>query len=77
MTPDLQTLWVSTWHEKGALHAEKLVDYLRDVNHAWVEGRTPEKFITGVFQSLELSLEKNRQLKRTFKRTYVNSGPES
>lgn len=76
MTLDLSSLWVSTWHELGALHAEKLSDYLREVNAAWAEpfdsaqgrGRKPEKWITGVFTSLELALEKNRQLKRTFNR---------
>lgn len=62
----LQTLWVSTWHELGALHAEKLSDYLRDVNRAWLEGRSPSKWATGVFETLEQALQKNRELKRSF-----------
>lgn len=66
MNTELSTLWVSTWHEKGALHAEKLSDYLREVNRAWLEGRSPSKWATGVFETLEQALQKNRELKRSF-----------
>lgn len=67
MNVDVSKLWVSTWHAKGALHAQPMTDYIRDVNRAWTEGKTPEKWIIGVFQSLESALEKNRELKRTFR----------
>ncbi len=66
MTPDLTTLWVATWHEKGALHAQKLADYLREVNDAWLAGRRPEKWPTAVTRTLEGALEHNRNLKRSF-----------
>lgn len=67
MTIDVSSLWVSTWHEKGALHAMKLQDYLREVNEAWAAGRRPEKWVAAVTPSLEAALDHNRKMKRAYK----------
>jgi len=77
MNLDVERVWFATGHAKGGLQAEPAVEYLTRVNRDYVEGKMPERFVLGVFDSLTAALGYNRELKRIMRQKSGDGGQKT